>query len=273
MKQNKKLFVGRIYLIKNKVNDKPYIGETLTSIDKRFKQHLNQAFYERSTCYNCRLHKAIREFGKDVFYIEELECITSIDRKELKQMLKKLEKEYIKKYDSFENGYNSNSGSIGGSVLAEEIKKHLSEVKKSDIKNTQRLIENSKKRLKKINVYDYYSGEYLFSSNSIKELAEEYKIDASSITKVCKGKHNYITLNDKRCKVLYDGETYNRTFQFIVKTEDGSYIDYCVDSYDIKIRYGVDYSAVCRVCDGKKQSAGKLNGKKLIWSYYETNSN
>lgn len=264
MKQDVKLFVGRIYLIKNSINDKPYVGETLSSINKRLKQHLDQAFYEKSTCYNCRLHKAIRELGRDVFYIEELECVTNTDRCELKRILKKLEKEYIEKYNSFENGYNSNSGSIGGSVLAGEIKEHLREVGKNNTENIQRLIEANKERARKVNVYDYYTGEYLFSFDSIKELTKTYNSDSSSITKVCKGKHKYVMLDNKRCKVLYDGYTYNREFQFMVKTEDDSYIDYCIDSYDIKTRYGVDYSAVCRVCNGEKQSAGKLNGKKLI---------
>lgn len=266
-------FEGRVYIIKNTINEKVYIGETTTKIKKRLAQHIEQSFYEKSTCYNCRLHTAIRELGKTAFYIEELECIRCLTKLELKKELKVLEKKYIEKYDSFKNGYNSNSGSVGGSILGEDVKEHLRQIRKTDVENTKRLIAHNKERAKRIDIYDYYTGEYLESYNSIKEVSIKYNADASHLTKVCKGKAKYATLNNKRCKILYSGNNYERHFQFKVTDETGSFVDYCIDSYDIKKRYGVDYSAVCRVCNKEKQSAGKLNGKKLIWSYYETNGN
>lgn len=262
-------FSGWIYIIKNTVNEKVYVGETMTKINKRLSQHLTQAFYEKSSCYNCRLHKAIRELGKSVFYIEQLAVIHCTTKSELKKELKKLEKKYIKQYDSFNKGYNSNSGSNGGSILGEDVKKHLSLIGKKNTKNIERLVKSNKERSKSVDIYDFYTGEYLKTFASVKEVSIEYNVDNSLLVKVCKGKAKYATLNNKRCKLVYSGNTYEREFQFKVTDEIGSFVDYCIDSYDIKNRYGVDYSAVYRVCNGTAYFAGKKNGQKLIWSYYE----
>ena len=266
-------YIGYVYIVKNTINTKVYIGETLSSLKRRLKQHFWGAFNKNHECYNCHFFRAIRKHGKDVFYIELLEEVRLSDKKEVKKKIQELEIEYIKKYDSFVNGYNSDTGGNGGKIYSDESKLKMSLAKKNDPKALQRLRDVCKPKVCPMDVYDYYTGEFLCSFNSIKEFADKFNIDESHCVSVCKDKSKYATINNRRVKLKYSGEPYKRTFQFSVKTEDGSYIDNCVDSYDIKMRYGVDYSAVCRVCKGEKQSAGKLNGKKLIWSYYEANSN
>lgn len=92
--------VGRIYIIKNTINDKVYVGQTTMSIEDRFKQHLNHSKSKNSY----EFYQAISELGEENFYIESLE--ENIDIKDLDVR----EVYWIKQYDSFDNGYNSTPG-------------------------------------------------------------------------------------------------------------------------------------------------------------------
>lgn len=89
---------GKIYIIKNTVNEKCYIGQTVQKLNKRFAQHkrLNEV------CSNQLIYRAIKKYGAEKFYIELIEDgIPSRDE------LNKKEVEYIKKYNTLSpNGYN-----------------------------------------------------------------------------------------------------------------------------------------------------------------------
>ena len=92
---------GFIYIIRNTINDKVYIGQTRTSVDIRWKEHLRHAKYGDQV-----INRAMRKYGVDKFYIETLEIcdISVIDYREVY---------YIDLYDSTNKskGYNV---SIGG---------------------------------------------------------------------------------------------------------------------------------------------------------------
>lgn len=92
--------LGYIYVIKNTVNNKMYIGQTGYTIRHRFNQHLLAA---RSGKFNTKLYVAMREIGIEHFYVEEVCCA---DIKELPE----LEMKYIREYNTFYNGYNSTFG-------------------------------------------------------------------------------------------------------------------------------------------------------------------
>jgi|LGVE01.1.fsa_nt_gb transposase len=92
---------GSIYIIRNTVNEKVYIGQTKYPIKKRFKEHLKAS---KDKTKNAKFQLVLREYGVDKFYVELLE-----ENIELNETDKK-EKHYIKKYDSYINGYNSTIG-------------------------------------------------------------------------------------------------------------------------------------------------------------------
>ena len=95
--------MGQIYIIKNLINDKVYIGQTIQPLKRRFACHI---LHSSIDSIHTKLHTAMRELGSDNFYIESiLKCKNS--------ELNKFEIEYIKKYDSYHNGYNSTSGGSG----------------------------------------------------------------------------------------------------------------------------------------------------------------
>lgn len=89
--------MGFIYIIKNYITDKVYIGQTINTVEYRYNQHLWLA--SRGTS-NSKLYLAMMEIGLDNFYVETLlECDNS--------ELNKHEQYYVEKYDSLDNGYNS----------------------------------------------------------------------------------------------------------------------------------------------------------------------
>ena len=95
---------GFIYKISNSINDKVYIGKTLSTIEKRFQEHIKDSNKETD---NIRpLYRAIRKYGVDVFYIEVIEQV-SIEN------LSDREKYWIQYYDSYNNGYNATVGGDG----------------------------------------------------------------------------------------------------------------------------------------------------------------
>lgn len=91
-----------IYKHKNKVSGKCYIGQTKYSMEHRWKQHLQTTNHRTKNSYP--FLKAIKKYGKDAWISEVLAIIPS------KEGANTLEKYYIKKYDSFKNGYNATLG-------------------------------------------------------------------------------------------------------------------------------------------------------------------
>jgi hypothetical protein len=100
-----------IYIIKNKINDKVYVGKTSKSIDERFKAHIKDCvkFSHR------KLYKDMIEFGCENFYIENL------DTTDNNNSASELENFYIKKYNSYHNGYNGNYGGDGKKLIDDKI--------------------------------------------------------------------------------------------------------------------------------------------------------
>ncbi len=90
---------GYIYIIKNSVNNKVYIGQTIQPVEVRFKQHLKCLKSNRKQA----ISRAIKKYGKDKFFYEILEKCTI-------ENLNEKEEYYINKYSSFSKGYNLNKG-------------------------------------------------------------------------------------------------------------------------------------------------------------------
>ena len=99
-----------IYIIKNNVNGKIYIGKSI-DIEKRWKEHIRHSKDEYSKSKPA-IHRAINKYGKDSFSFSVLEeC--SIEQ------LNEREKYYIKKYNSNDKntGYNFTEGGDGGPIM------------------------------------------------------------------------------------------------------------------------------------------------------------
>lgn len=107
-----------IYIIKNTINNKVYVGQTIDTLNRRFNGH------KTATKTACRkLFNAFNKHGRENFYIELLAVCSS------QSIADYLETTYIEEYNSMNNGYNIMSGGSHGR-LSEETKKKISETRK-----------------------------------------------------------------------------------------------------------------------------------------------
>jgi group I intron endonuclease len=121
-------YYGIIYKITNKINNKIYIGQTISSMNHRWHQHKTSAKIDLDK--KTRINSAIRKYTSESFIIETIDY--GFDRWDLNN----LESFYIKKYNSIENGYNVSEGAyyglsgeknpFYGVPRTEEVKKKIS---------------------------------------------------------------------------------------------------------------------------------------------------
>lgn len=106
---------GRIYIIRNTINSKVYIGQTKVSLKLRFQNHLSAARNGKDYV----IGKAIRKYGEENFYIELLEECTI-------EELNERERYWISYFNSTNNKFGYNI-SIGGNIIrtTKELNKDL----------------------------------------------------------------------------------------------------------------------------------------------------
>lgn len=119
-----------IYLIKNLVNGKIYIGKS-KDINRRIKEHKRRSNSKMDKFKNHRLYNAISKYGIESFNFEVLEECEE-------KLLDKKEREYIKRFKSFDKrvGYNNTEGGERGDTFSNRSEQ-------SQIKTRQLLREKS----------------------------------------------------------------------------------------------------------------------------------
>lgn len=108
---------GYIYKFTNKNTNQSYIGKTF-NLPLRYKNHI-----EGKGCTD-KFNEALKSYGLMSFTFEVLIEIRSSNYDNLNTILFALEKHYIRKYNSYYNGYNSTKGGGGtdGYTFKEETK-------------------------------------------------------------------------------------------------------------------------------------------------------
>lgn len=135
------------YMITNNVNGHRYIGITVCSLEKRWREHRSAA----NTGSHKRLYKAMRKYGVENFGIEKIYDATSFED------LQEAEKRFIAEYEthaSLNKGYNLTSGGEGRdrvdqlfgeqlphSVLTPEIIKFIRDPSRAGVSNSVLLDE------------------------------------------------------------------------------------------------------------------------------------
>lgn len=97
-----------IYKITNDINAKVYIGKTLGSIEKRWKEHLRAC--KKSKNEKRPLYAAMRKYDTEHFKIALIEECH-------KDIVSDREIYWIAYFDSFKNGYNATAGGDGKPYL------------------------------------------------------------------------------------------------------------------------------------------------------------
>jgi hypothetical protein len=99
------MYEGYIYKIYNDINDKIYIGQTIRTVEERWREHLRD-----SEVFDYCLYKAIRKHEKYNFHIKCVEKLQHINKADLNKNLDRQEMYWINFYNSYKNGYNETIG-------------------------------------------------------------------------------------------------------------------------------------------------------------------
>ena len=108
--------MGYIYKITNILNQKSYIGKTIRDPEIRWNEHKQDSKHP-----NLPLQRAFKKYGINSFSFEIIEEVKE-------ELLDEREKYYIKKFNTYKQGYNATLGGEGGithTLPKEEIEKIL----------------------------------------------------------------------------------------------------------------------------------------------------
>lgn len=151
------MIYGYIYKITNLINNKIYIGQTVQTVEQRFRGHCNSAkrLKQHPERYKrpCEIHSAINKYGVENFIVEQ------IDTAESKYELNKKEIYWINYYDSTNVGYNMTIGGDVNPMFQEKTKNaHDEKMRSSEVR--QRISES----------LSNYRKEFGFSDEHIKNI-------------------------------------------------------------------------------------------------------
>ena len=238
--------IGFIYIIKNKVNSKVYIGQTRKTIEKRFKEHLSNI--ERRTC---PIYLAMKKYGIENFYIEEL---MQTENNELDFY----EKFFISKYNSVcPFGYNVlQGGSIfkdDNPMFHDEIRKKVSEKFKGDKNPAKRPEVREKIRKKALGKKASESTKQRMSENNGrywkgKKLSEETR-NKISLNHGCRGKFGGL---NPASKAVYRMD--KNTLEILEKYESITLANLWVIK-NVKPDLNPNATGICQVCKGHQKTA------------------
>ena len=230
---------GIIYMIRNKINNKIYFGQTTLTMGKRYGYNIE------SNTHNQHLKSSILKYG-----IENFEIVEQFDVAYSKEELDLLEDMYIKIYNTTNpnNGYNKKYGGANG-------------------KHTKETCEKIGKSVSGTN--NGFYGKHHTEETKLKlSEANKGKTPWSNRTHTEESK-NKISESKKGTQVGAENPRANK----VICLNNKQIFDCAKDagiwsgSKNHK-NYG---SAIIGCCRGKRKSAGKhpKTGEKLKWMYYE----
>lgn len=166
-----------IYKISNTINDKVYIGQTIRPIEQRFQRHINDAV---NSVLDTHLARAIRLYGPDKFFIEQIDTATSQEELTYK------EHKYILEYNSVENGYNETEAmnKCGGNTYKNKNEEEM-EFIKDKIRQTK--IGGKNPHAAKVKCRNVETKEELFFDSMAECTAYFNKDNHQFISRRCRG--------------------------------------------------------------------------------------
>jgi group I intron endonuclease len=102
-----------IYKITNTINDKAYIGQTMFTLERRWRYHSRNP-------NNTHFGNAIQKYGLHCWKLEVLENVTE------RKLLNEREIYWVAYYNTFNSGYNSTAGGLQNTLISEQTKSKIS---------------------------------------------------------------------------------------------------------------------------------------------------
>lgn len=103
------IYTGYIYCITNCINGKQYVGQTNTTVKRRYGEHIRCAKSGQNT--TSLLYKAMQKYGVDNFLVETLETVSADTRESLKSILNDREIFHVADKNTYKPyGYNMTAG-------------------------------------------------------------------------------------------------------------------------------------------------------------------
>ena len=251
---------GIIYDIRNKINNKHYIGQTARDFKKRYFYNgdsdieriynLNKAVKERGNgYYNPHLVSSIEKYG-----FENFEVNKTLDVAFSKEELDIKEKVWIGIFDSFKKGYNRNIGGLGN--------KGAIRISGKENPSSRSVIQLS------------LEGDFIKQWDCITDIYRGLKIGASDIVGVCSSRYGKKSAGGFLW-VYEDDYDKNKTYTYINKAGEynkiavvrlnlsGVFIDeFQSISEATRVVAGSDVTKIGMVCKNKRKSH---NG--YVWVY------
>lgn len=276
---------GVIYCIRNKINNKIYIGQTTRK--GGFDERYNNDIFKNT--HNKHLKKSILKYGIENFEIDkEFDVAYSQDE------LNNLEYMYIKIYNSTNSnyGYNKKDGGIGGN-LSEETRQKIREANTGKNNHMFGKTHTQESRLKISKNHARISGrDHPISKkviclttkvvfDSIRIASKFYNIrNPSNVIENCKGtrKHSGALSNGIPLIWMFYDDYKTSSERDIERKIENAFNTYIVCLNNNKIFkgqteaskfYNIDGSSITKCCNGKQVSAGKdpTTREKLKWEY------
>lgn len=148
------------------------------SVGERFRAHMKPSTCKQKSSY--KLYNAINKYGVDQFYVEVLEANVQYDDLNQKEI------EYIAKFDSYHNGYNSTPGGDGRII--------------NKIEDEEELLKLAQSGIDAESLAAKYSVHKTTILRTLHKLGFYYHVDTDKVIKLAKeGKTNKQIADELRC--------------------------------------------------------------------------
>ena len=186
-----------IYKITNIINNKIYIGQTINTLEERWKRHQNDALSNR---LDTHFAKAIRKYGIDNFTAEVIDTAQSQDELTAKETY------WIHYYDSIQNGYNETDAEYksGGNTYLSKTDEEL-DIIKEKIRQTK--LGNKNPNTRKVKCRNVDTNEEIHF-DTIAEVQQYFNHDNHNfVTRRCN--HTIRCLWQGKWQIAYEEDDYD----------------------------------------------------------------